>query len=293
MTTTYNNNLSPLPFYTNIVEQNHRLSYAYGQVYPLYGSTSFLLPFQITRQHSANQIASVEVYAKDGALVTNLTTAMVNAGLSIVRYNTSDYDIDIIVFPASFAMSTNLEEGMYYLKISDGSNTWYSDILTLVNDVTPYLCIEWYDVDDLEFDAGIICYSQQNYRNRLYFSTELGKPEYTFEEEGESRDGYFFAEKQLSSKTYKAQVLAPEYLVDAMRLIRLSDIVKVRDKFGRIYECDTFLITPQWQTQGDLASVEIEFTTSTVVKKIGKGYLIQDDGSFNDDYNDDYDNEET
>ena len=73
----------------------------------------------------------------------------------------------------------------------------------------------------------------------------------------------------------------------------MSDIVKVRDKFGRIYECDTFLITPQWQTQGDLASVEIEFTTSTVVKKIGKGYLIQDDGSFNDDYNDDYDNEET
>ena len=53
------------------------------------------------------------------------------------------------------------------------------------------------------------------------------------------------------------------------------------------------MITPQWQTQGDLASVEIEFTTSTVVKKIGKGYLIQDDGSFNDDYNDDYDNEET
>ena len=75
-----------------------------------------------------------------------------------------------------------------------------------------------------------------------------------------------------------------------MRLIRLSDYVKITDRWGHVYRADTFLMTPQWQTQGDLASVEIEFKTDTVVKKIGRGYLASDNVDFNDDYNNDFNN---
>lgn len=288
MTQTYNNNLSPLPFYTVLSEQNHRRSYAFGQIYPLYGSTTMLLPFQIMREHSADTITTAEIYYKDGTLCKSLLSALTIGGLTIADHST--YNLDVIVFPGNFVMSTNLEVGQYYLKISDGTNTWYSDIMTLVDDMSPYLTIEWYDTQDLFFDAGIIDYESTGYRNRLYFANELGKPEYTFEEEGESRDGYYYAEKRISYKTYKANVLASEPVTDAMRLIGLSDIVKVRDKYGRVYQCDTFLITPQWQTQGDIASVDIEFTTQTVVKAIGWGYTPSDNGDFNDDYNTDYDN---
>jgi hypothetical protein len=56
-----------------------------------------------------------------------------------------------------------------------------------------------------------------------------------------------------------------------MRFIRLSDYVFVQDQYGNIYRCDTFLITPKWETQGNVASVEIEFTCFTVAKKIGRG----------------------
>jgi hypothetical protein len=171
--------------------------------------------------------------------------------------------------------------------LSDGNATWYSEIITVVQDITPYLKVEWYDVDDLYADCGIISY-QNGYKNVLYFATELGKPEYTFEEEGESRDGFFFPEKQLSEKRYKCTVLAPEYLCDVMRLIRMCDHVRITDKYGRIYDCDQFLITPDWQEQGDLASVEIEFETNTVVKKIGRGYTVPSAADFNNDYNDDY-----
>ena len=48
------------------------------------------------------------------------------------------------------------------------------------------------------------------------------------------------------------------------------------------------LITPEWQEQGDLASVEIEFETDTVVKKIGRGYTVPSGADFNGDYNNDY-----
>ena len=74
-----------------------------------------------------------------------------------------------------------------------------------------------------------------------------------------------------------------------MRFIRLSDIVEVRDQYGNLYRADTFLITPKWETQGDLASVEVEFTCDTVAKKIG--YAITNNlGDYNDDYNDDFNN---
>lgn len=287
MKMTYNNNLSPLAFHDKLSEQNHRASYAFGQIYPLYANTSQLLPFQLMRTHRNDAITRVDVFNRKGVFVRQMLSETLNAGLKIVSY--ADYGIDVIKFPANYVMATDLEEGMYYLEISDGVQTWYSDMLTLVNDLSAYTMIEWYDTDDLYFDAGIINY-QGGYRNRLYFPNELGKPEYQFEEEGESRDGYFFAEKQVSQKTYKCTILAPEFVVDAMRLIRLSDIVNVRDKFGRTYDCDTFLITPQWQTQGDLAQVEIEFTTSTVVKKIGRGYLLGNRGDYNDDFNDDFNN---
>ena len=284
---TSNNNISVLPFYTNIDEQNHRKSYAYGEIYPLFSQAGMLLPFQIQRAHRNNAISQVRLYRKDGSLVGTLTQAMTEAGLQIVPF--SAYGYDIILFPAVFPISqVNWMDGQYYLTVRDGVQMWYSEIFTVVQNISSYLKIEWYNDDDLVFDGGRFVFNNPQFHNFLYFATEVGKPEYTFEEEGESRDGFFFPEKQLSEKRYKCTILAPEYLCDVMRLIRMCDHVRVTDKYGRIYDCDQFLITPEWQEQGDLASVEIEFETDTVVKKIGRGYTVPSGADFNDDYNNDY-----
>lgn len=283
---TPNNNFSVLPWYTNISQQNHRKSYAYGQIYPLFAPANKLLPFQIMRTTRANQISQVRLYTKDGAEVANLTAPMLQAGLQIVRFASLGYDV--IVYPGTLALPTNMLDGVYYMLLSDGVQHWYSEMFTIVHDISGYLKIEWYDVENLVFDAGQIVYSNPQFHNVLYLCTELGKPEYQFEEEGENRDGYFFPEKQISEKTYRAMCLAPEYLCDVMRFIRMADYVVITDKYGRSYDCDTFLITPKWQTQGDLASVEIEFETATVVKKIGRGYTITNKGDYNNDFNNDF-----
>ena len=164
-------------------------------------------------------------------------------------------------------------------------------MFTVVQDVSGYLKIDWWDIENLVFDAGQIVYKNPTFKNMLYLCTELGKPDYEFEEDGEERDGYFFPEKQISVKTFKCTILAPEYLCDVMRFIRMADYIHITDKYGREYDCDTFLITPKWQTQGDLASVEIEFQTATVVKKIGRGYLGANICDFNSDYNNDFNND--
>lgn len=283
-----NNNTSVLPWYTSIEQQNHRKSYAYGRIYPLFSTANKLLPFQITRNTRSNGIISVILYDKNGKEIENITSFMIDAGLQIVRFQQFGYDV--IVYAANLPISINLFDGIYYMKMTDGIQTWFSEMFTVVQDLSAYLKIEWWDIENLVFDAGQIVYKNPTFKNTLYLCTELGKPDYEFEEDGEERDGYFFPEKQISVKTFKCTILAPEYLCDVMRLIRMADYIHITDKYGREYDCDTFLITPKWQTQGDLASVEIEFQTATVVKKIGRGIIQSNIGDFNGDYNNDYDN---
>ena len=283
-----NNNISVLPWYTSINEQNHRKSYAYGAIYPLFAPADRLLPFQIMRNTRSNNVTSVVLYEKTGKQVANITTYMKETGLQIVRSQTLGYDV--ILYPSILPMPLNQLDGIYYMTLSDGVQTWYSEMFTVVQDVSGYLKIQWWDIENLVFDAGQIVYKNPDFKNTLYLCTELGKPDYEFEEDGEERDGYFFPEKQISVKTFKCTILAPEFLCDVMRFIRMADYIHITDKYGREYDCDTFLITPKWQTQGDLASVEIEFKTNTVVKKIGRGYIISNNGDFNDDFDNDFDN---
>lgn len=281
-----NNNISVLPWYTSINEQNHRKSYAYGAIYQLFAPADRLLPFQIIRNTRVNNVSSVILYDKTGKQVANITTYIKETGLQIVRFQTLGYDV--ILYPSILPMPLNQLDGIYYMTLSDGVQTWYSEMFTVVQDISGYLKIEWWDIENLVFDAGQIVYQNPAFKNALYLCTELGKPDYEFEEDGEERDGYFFSEKQISVKTFKCTILAPEFLCDVMRFIRMADYIHITDKYGREYDCDTFLITPKWQTQGDLASVEIEFKTNTVVKKIGRGYIIANKGDFNDDYNNDF-----
>ena len=57
------------------------------------------------------------------------------------------------------------------------------------------------------------------------------------------------------------------------------------------YSLDTFLLTPEWEAEGDVARVEAQFTCATVAKKIGVGYIKSLRGDFNDDFNSDYNNQ--
>lgn len=286
---TQNSNISVLPWYGSLDEQLHRLPYSYGETYPLFTPANSLLPFQIMRETRTNTAAEITavLFTIDGEEVEDITTTLRETGIEIVKL--ADYDV--IVYPARIYMATNWQDGRYYVRLNDGVQTWYSEVFTVVQSINSYIMLEWWNLENLVFDSGTIVYKEPLFHNRLYLCSEIGKPEYTFEEDGETRDGYFFPNKQLSEKTYKFTILAPEYLCDVLRLVRMSDYVRLRDQYGRVYNADTFLITPQWQTQGNLASVEVEYQTDTVVKKLGYGYTPQDTGDYNSDFNNDFNNQ--
>lgn len=278
---TPNNNLNPLPWYYSVKEQNHNKSYAFGNIYPLYSPNNMLLPFQIYRKKDNSLIKEIIIYTYKGNKYIDITRDLIDTGLVIRDYGS----YELIIYPAYIPMNINIKQGRYYVRITTTNNiNYYSEIFTVVPNISNFLMIEYWDNNNLQLSDYQIDYTG-NYRNRIYIKEEIGKPEYKFNEVGEDRDGYFFPEKQLSEKTYRFMMLAPEFLCDAMRIIRLSDNVIINDR-GRIYNIDTFLITVKWQTQGDIASVECEFETDTVIKKIG--WTSSGNGDFNNDFNNDF-----
>ena len=288
-----NNNLSVLPWYTSIDQQNARKWWVYNRVYPLFTPAGYMLPFQILRTHrDGTTITSFVVYKANGTVVGDFTSQINEQGITIKQFSSLGYDV--IVFGSQFPVFTSMENGQYYATISDGTQTWYSEIFTVVNDISPYLKIEWWDLQDFTMDAGTIVYQYANgtqFKNVLYLQADIAKPEYTFDEEGENRDGYFFPTKQISEKKYRFSFFASEYLLDVMRFIRMADFAEITND-GQRYSLDTFLITPEWEYNGDVASVEAEFNTATVAKRIGLAYTKAQRGDFNDDFNNDFNNQQ-
>ena len=279
-----NNNLSVLPWYSSIEQQNARKWWVYGRVYPLFTPAGYVLPFQVTVPHTdtTTTFRFLLYDANTNEMVSNLTLSFIDAGLKTKKIAALGYDI--LVYPGVLPVITSILNGRYYLTaLINGVNYW-SEIFTVVNDIQPYLKITWWDLADFTMDAGTIVYTNPAFKNVLYLQSDLAKPEYVFEEEGENRDGYFFPTKQISEKRYRFNFLASEYLLDVMRFIRMADFAEI-EYHGQTYSLDSFLITPEWEDNGDVAAVEAIFETATVAKKIGLGYIKAQRGDFNDDFN--------
>ena len=223
-----NNNLSVLPFYESIEQQNARKWWTYGRVYPLFTQAGYLIPFQIITAHhpnwTINNLRPVQIIdANTDQVVRDITTEM-RAG--IVKKEFPNLGYDVWVFPGTMPVLASLDNGRYYLMLVWGYAI-YSEIFTVVNDIQPYLKITWWDEQDFTMDAGTIVYTNPSFKNVLYLKADLAKPEYPFEEEGENRDGYFFPTKQISEKRYRFAFFASEYLLDVMRFIRMADHAQI------------------------------------------------------------------
>lgn len=226
-------------------------------------------------------IDAVELYTKDGLFEKELNlTKFIDGGLTLIQSNKVVNNDTSLVYPMQAGAITDLTGdidleiplGRHYiaLRFNDGS-ACYSDIFTVVDNISECVEIDWSNRDNLAFENGFINYKESSFINKFLVKTEIGRPDYNLDEEGEDRDGYFFPEKQISKKIYKLSFVAPEYLCDALRLIPMSDSVVVYDG-NKTYKCDSVDISVEWQEQGDLAAVSIELTTDTVVKKIAKAW---------------------
>lgn len=270
--------LSPLKFYSSIKKQNRYKSFAYGNTAPLITSPNNISPFQFSVKFTGEAFSDIsEVYLYDAntnertAGGANLRDVFLEAGLSYLIGKDSIYNI---IFNGKLPLNTVLKhEGLYYLSIvlktKEGkSYSFYSEVFCYTNSIDGCIKIEYSHPDDyLYINNGFISFTN-GFKFVLYLKTELGKPEYSFEEEVTKRLGYSFIESQVSKKTYKFNCVVPEYICDAMRIIRLCENKKIYYN-DDTYEALTFDMSVEWQDQGDLASVSCEFDVDNVIATLG------------------------
>lgn len=278
--------LSPLKFYDSVAKQNHRKSYAYGHISPLIMPLNTLDPFQfVLPQGNSGVIQSASLYNVNGKKVANIKERLFEAGITVKTIN----NYKVVMFKGIFPLVEIKYEGEYYigLTVGDFGIEFYSEVFCFTNSLDDCLTIEYWNPEaDFFIKYGIITFAD-NFKFKLRLRTELGKPKYTFEEETTKRLGYSFIESQVSSKVYKFNAILPEYLCDALRIIRLCSN-KVLTSNDEKYDMITFDMDVDWQDQGDLASVNCEFQVDNIIVNLG-GYSTELlGGDFNNDYDSDY-----
>lgn len=265
-----NNNYSILPFYDSLSQQHWRKSYVYEQVWPLVSLIQRVPPFQIIRTTDlTDPITSVTITYIPTMSVTDITTHLTNTGLEILNFTA----YDIIRYPGLQNMTDiTFQEGHYYLTMTDGTNTWYSEVFCMRVDLSGMIKLRYWHDTGFAVQNGHISYADPFY-NFVYLGYNgrpINKPKYQYEEEVDERDGYKFLIHQVRKKIFRFVVLVPEFMADALTIAPLHNF-RVIESEGLTYNCDELTITPlEWVEQGHVVPLEIEFATDTVVQVTGK-----------------------
>jgi hypothetical protein len=121
------------PIYDDRDKQNYRKSWCLDDhaTFQLITSTKRFLPFQFMRTMSADAFSDMTftLYAYDDSASWDITTAIPSADFDINTYDGDDW----LTYLGNEDLNDELECGVYYLKIQDTTNTWYSELFRAVD----------------------------------------------------------------------------------------------------------------------------------------------------------------
>jgi hypothetical protein len=257
----------PLPFYTSEAQQAFSNKIYAGQRNLIHNvcSTFRLIPFTLTRTESAAVLTHVYLVNHLGTetdIITHIPTGQ-------IPVYTTDSNVDYICYFGNANMTTEMTAGTYHLKITDGTNTWYSDKFKIetwpsnltASDGTKYIEFEYYNA----FDAWGFIYqggSQIGFKNRLRLKTRPYSSR-EFEEYKEVDQDRYLDEVttyQKNSKLYGCKAAALwDYTTDALNLMRLHTNITVKFGMDENEVIEVKPIIPESLEQTDYATAEIKW----------------------------------
>lgn len=262
-----NKELQLLPFYDNRSKQNHLKWWTYGKVFSIISELDKVPPFQIQKEKNGQAVSALTlVNFNDGSEIDILSNAT-TAGLNIAVFD----DYEIIIYPSTLLLGIqDIEIGFYYLRITYSTTTLYSEVFGMVDDVSEFIKIEYYHSEDFCFPDGHIDYSHP-FRNFLFIPSDIAKPSIVYEEQVIEREGFNLPVQQISFVLHRFSMYAPEFLIYALRVVQLHDFVKITYS-GFTFDVDEILMTsPKWEGNGDIAVLDFEFKTNTIVVQNARG----------------------
>ena len=289
-----NNNTSILPFFDSQIYQQHRKSYAQGQVWPLIAKAQRLPPFQVPRYDNLgelNLVTSFVVTHIDTGVQYDITANIIAAGLEIQSYAPTGVDpYDLIVYPGLTDITdVTLPDGQYDAVMSDGTTTWYSERYCSFGYVDDLVKLTYWHTRPFPANGYHISY-RNPFKNFVYLQSEVNRPKYEEEEVVVERRGYRFPIQMTSKKVFRiVGLLLPEFMCDALRLVWMHTNVTIEFN-GVTYVTDSCrVIFDDFEKPGHLCPAVIEFVTDTVVTESGFVEASDNAGDYNQtDYNDDH-----
>lgn len=261
------NNFSPLAFRKKESKVTYEKWYAFGKNYAIPASANTLIPFQFTDVNVGKiQPDSIEVVA-----VNQETGEGIKTGVYVSRDDMPEHGSVLYVSPGKNSFREALPQGTYRAEFSIGTQFYISTPFCVIPGIetsSKYLLIEYWNDEKIAYPGGFITTGANNdFRYQMYVPATICKPKYEFEEELTKRAGYKFLELQTSTKVYAFTFVAPEFICDAMRLIRLSDYIRISHD-GEYYNALNFEFDVDWQEQLYLAAVDCQFETDSIIQKL-------------------------
>ncbi len=261
------NNFSPLAFRKKESKATYEKWYAFGKNYAIPASANTLIPFQFTDVNVGEvQPDIIEVVA-----VNQETGEGIKTGVYVSRDDMPEHGSVLYVSPGKNSFREALPQGTYRAEFSIGTQAYISTPFCVIPGIetsSKYLLIEYWNDEKIAYPGGFITTGANNdFKYQMYVPATICKPKYEFEEELTKRAGYKFLELQTSTKVYAFTFVAPEFICDAMRLIRLSDYIRISHD-GEYYNALNFEFDVDWQEQLYLAAVDCQFETDSIIQKL-------------------------
>ena len=261
------NNFSPLAFRKKESKATYEKWYAFGKNYAIPASANTLTPFQFTELNiPVFDPDTIEVEA-----VNEETGESTKTGVYVSFDVMPEHGGVLYVSPGKNSFREALPQGTYRARFSIGDEVYISTPFCVIPGIetsSKYLLIEYWNDEKIAYPDGFITTGANNdFRYQMYVPATICKPKYEFEEELTKRAGYKFLELQTSTKVYAFTFVAPEFICDAMRLIRLSDYIRISHD-GEYYNALNFEFDVDWQEQLYLAAVECQFETDSIIQKL-------------------------
>lgn len=261
------NNFSPLAFRKKESKATYEKWYAFGKNYAIPASANTLTPFQFTELN----IPVFDPNTIEVEVINEETGESKKSGVYVSFDVMPEHGGVLYVSPGKNSFREALPQGTYRARFSIGHEVYISTPFCVIPGIetsSKYLLIEYWNDEKIAYPGGFITTGANNdFKYQMYVPATICKPKYDFEEELTKRAGYKFLELQTSTKVYAFTFVAPEFICDAMRLIRLSDYIRISHD-GEYYNALNFEFDVDWQEQLYLAAVDCQFETDSIIQKL-------------------------
>lgn len=257
----------PLRFYNAVEKQDRFKPYNKSKRFNQYTDIYHLPEFQVKLAYGTSSYSLKLVEAITDVETSFDFSAIHSGNFTITTYEELHYS-QLAYFRIT-PFSPTLPIGDYYLKLTAGSDYFYSEVFA-VTDISDKTILEYYNTNDL---AGIDYTNdgQQQFKITFIFDATIAKPEYVLEEEAvEDGDGSQMLTWSRSVKEFKMWFYAPEYIADAMALVGLHDFVTLTTHYGMpnqetgtIYD---FTMVSEWMESKGLSKITCTFRDAPIIK---------------------------